>query len=103
MARIKSGDTVMVLSGRERGKSGKVMRVWPQEGHALVERLNLMTHYERRSQQHPSGGIVKRERPLPVSKLALVCGTCRRPARVRWERGPDGSKRRLCRRCQGSI
>jgi large subunit ribosomal protein L24 len=98
MARIKKGDLVTVLSGKDRGKTGKVLRVWPARDRALVERLNLVKHFERRSQQHPSGGVVEREGALALSKLAPVCPKCHRAARVGWS-AAGGDKQRVCRRC----
>ena len=103
MARIKKGDTVAVLSGKDKGKTGKILRVWPQEERALVERLNLLKHFERRSQQQPAGGIVEREGPIALSKLALVCPSCRKPTRVGWRLLPDGAKQRICRKCNGVV
>ncbi len=101
MATIKKGDTVAVLSGKDKGKSGKVLQVWPVQARALVERINLMKHFERRSQQNQAGGIVERESPLPLSKLGLLCGKCKRPSRVGWLMQADGSKQRVCRKCKG--
>ncbi len=117
MAKIRKGDTVAVLTGKDRGKTGKVLRVWPQAGTALVERLNFRKHFERRSQQNPSGGIVEREHALALSKLALMCPKCKKPTRVGWrspERVPqtagrvEGSitrdtKQRVCRRCHEPL
>ena len=103
MARIKKGDTVAILSGKDKGKTGKILRLWPAEDRALVERINLLTHFERKSQQNPSGGIVKREGPMAVSKLALVCPACRKPVRSGWRLSPDGAKQRICRSCNGVL
>ena len=103
MARLKKGDTVAVLSGRDKGKSGKVLRVWPDADVALVERVNVVKHFERKSQQHPSGGIIEREAPLPLSVLAPVCQRCKKPSRVGWTVSADGTKRRICRRCKEVI
>ena len=100
MARVKKGDTVVVLSGKDKGKSGKVLRVWPAEARALVERLNLVKHFERRSQQNQAGGIVEREGALALSKLAIMCPKCRKPSRVGWKLSGDRSKQRVCRECQ---
>ena len=100
MARIKKGDTVVVLSGKDKGKSGKVLKVWPAAERALVERLNLVTHFDRRSQQNQAGGIVERENALALSKLALLCPKCRKPSRVSWKLSADGGKQRTCRECQ---
>ena len=103
MARIKKGDTVFVLSGKDKGKTGKVLKVWPEEERALVERLNLVKHFERRSQQNQAGGIVEREGRLALSKLALLCPKCRRPSRIGWRIATDGGKQRICRRCQDIL
>ena len=100
MARIKTGDTVVVLSGKDRGKSGKVLAVFPARDRALVEHINLVTHFERRSQQHQAGGVVEREGAIAVSKLALLCPKCRRPSRISWSVAGDGGKQRICRRCR---
>ena len=103
MARIKKGDTVVILSGKDKGKSGKVLKVWPEEDRALVERLNLVKHFERRSQQNQAGGIVEREGSLALSKLALLCPKCRKPSRIGWRISTDGGKQRICRRCQEIV
>jgi large subunit ribosomal protein L24 len=103
MARIKKGDTVTVLSGKDRGKSGKVLRVWPERDRALVERLNMLKHFERRSQQNQAGGVIVREGAIALSKLTLMCPKCQRPARVGWATTGTGEKQRICRRCQGSL
>ena len=103
MAKIKKGDTVSVLTGKDKGKSGKVLRVWPEEGQALVERLNLLKHFERRSQQNPSGGVIEREAPMPLAKLAILCPHCHRPSRVGWAITGDGAKQRICRRCKDVV
>ncbi|MBI2094079.1 MAG: 50S ribosomal protein L24 [Candidatus Omnitrophica bacterium] len=103
MARIKKGDTVTVLSGKNKGKTGKILQVWPGEGRALVERLNLSKHYERRSQQNPAGGIVERESPIAISKLALACPKCQKPVRVGYSTSETSGKQRICRSCGGSL
>ena len=103
MARIKKGDTVTVLSGKDRGKTGKILQVWPEQERALVERVNLVKHFERRSQQHPSGGVIEREGALALSKLALWCPKCHKSSRVGWVLSADGTKQRICRRCRDVL
>ena len=103
MTRIKKGDTVAMLSGKDRGKTGKVLRVWPEEGRALVEQLNLVKHFDRRSQQNQAGGIVEREGTVALSKLAPVCPRCRKPCRVGSSTAAGGDKLRICRRCSGDF
>ena len=99
MAKIRKGDTVTVLSGKDKGKSGKVIQVWPDAQRALVERVNLLKHFDRRSQQNPSGGVIEREGALALSKLALLCPKCHKAARVGWDVAKSG-KVRVCRRCK---
>ena len=101
-ARIKKGDTVYVLSGKNKGKTGKVLRVWPVEQAALVERVNLMKHFDRRSQQNQAGGIVERESALPIAKLAIYCPKCQKPSRISFSVSGD-TKQRLCRRCESAV
>ena len=103
MARIKKGDTVTVLNGKDRGKSGKVLQVLPARDRALVERINLVTHFERRSQQHQAGGTVQREGPVALSKLALSCPKCRRPSRTASVVSAQGTKQRVCRGCKDPL
>ena len=103
MARIKKGDTVAILSGKDKGKSGKVLQVWPREERALVERINLVKHFERRSQQNQAGGVIEREGPIVLSKLALACPKCHKPTRVRWSAAGEGKKQRICRHCQEPL
>ncbi len=99
MARIKKGDMVTILSGKDRGKSGKVLSVFPAREQALVERLNLVKHFDRRSRQNQAGGIVEREQPLSLSKLAPVCPKCHKPTRIGWS-DEAGGKHRVCKRCR---
>ncbi|PIQ84507.1 MAG: 50S ribosomal protein L24 [Candidatus Omnitrophica bacterium CG11_big_fil_rev_8_21_14_0_20_63_9] len=103
MAHVKKGDTVVVLSGKDKGKSGKVLQVWPDRERALVERVNLVKHFERKSQQAPAGGIVEREGSLALSKLALMCPRCQKPSRVGWLVSEGGDKQRICRRCKSTV
>jgi large subunit ribosomal protein L24 len=98
LARIKKNDTVMVISGKERGKVGKVLRVLPQENRAIVERLNLVRrHMKPRGPQSP-GGIVEKEAPLHLSNIMPMCEKCNAPVRV-GVRLLDDRKFRSCRRC----
>ena len=104
MARIKKGDSVIVRSGKDRGKTGKVLQVWPTRERALVERINMLKNFDRATQQNQAGGIVEREAAIALSKLALVCPKCRKPSRVAGEPGGEaGGKRRLCRRCREVV
>ncbi|MBI4598301.1 MAG: 50S ribosomal protein L24 [Candidatus Omnitrophica bacterium] len=103
MSRIRKGDTVTVLRGRDKGKRGKILRVFGSADEALVERINLMKHFEQKSQQNPAGGIIEREAPLPLSALAIVCQRCNKPSRIGVRVGADGMKQRVCHRCKEVI
>jgi large subunit ribosomal protein L24 len=97
--KLRKNDTVMVVTGRERGKTGKVLRVLPDRGHVLIERLNLVKrHRKPRGVQSP-GGIVEKEAPLHVSNVMLMCERCNAPVRVGLRRLEDGRPTRVCRRC----
>ncbi len=98
-SRIKKGDTVAVLSGKDRGKQGKVLQVLPEQGKALVERINLMKHFERRTQANQAGGVIEREVPIATAKLALVCPRCSKPTRIGMQVKGD-TKQRVCKKCQ---
>ena len=89
----------MVLSGKDRGKKGKVLQVAPAHQTALVERLNLVKHFERRTQANQAGGLVEREAPLALDKLAVVCPRCGKPTRV-GVKDLNGTRQRSCKHCQ---
>ncbi len=103
MARIRKGDVVSVLSGKDKGKTGKVITILPELDRAVVERINLVKHFERRSQQNPQGGVVEREGTIALSKLTLMCPKCRKPARIGWTVTPAGDKQRVCSRCKDVL
>ena len=99
LARIKKNDSVMVIAGKERGKIGKVLHVFPEENRAVVERLNVVKrHLKPRGPQNP-GGILEKEAPLHLSNLMPMCERCNAPVRVGSRKLDDGSKARVCRRC----
>lgn len=87
---IKKGDTVRVLSGRDRGAEGRVLVVLPEDGKAIVEGVNMVSKHLRPSQKDPEGGIVKREAPIHVCKLMLVDPSTRKPTRVGRQKAEKG-------------
>jgi len=99
LARVKKNDTVMVIAGKEHGKTGKVLRVLPEDNRAVVERLNMVKrHTKPRGPQSP-GGIVEKEASIHLSNLMPMCERCNAPVRVGTRVLQDGSKARFCRRC----
>jgi len=96
---VRKGDTVAVIAGRERGKRGRVLRVFPEGGRVLVEKVNLIKKHQRPTQKLRQGGIIERESPLALSNVLLVCGRCDKPARTGIKTLADGRKIRACKRC----
>ena len=100
---VRKGDTVVVLSGRDRGKQGKVLRVQASKGTAIVERVNFLKKHTRPNpQKNQKGGIVERESPVRLDKLQVVCPSCNEPARLGSHRSDEGAKR-FCRKCNSDI
>jgi large subunit ribosomal protein L24 len=93
--RILTGDTVIVISGKDRGKKGKVMRVLHEEGRVLVEGVNRVKRHTRPTPRDPAGGIVEREQPLHASKVMLVDPTTGKRTRVRFKILENGNKVRV--------
>jgi large subunit ribosomal protein L24 len=101
--RIKKNDTVMIVAGRDRGKTGKVMRVLPARSRVVVERLNLVKrHTKARGAQTP-GGIIEKEAPLHISNVMIFCDRCNAPVRTSVKINADKTKSRVCRRCHEAI
>ncbi|MFC1452518.1 50S ribosomal protein L24 [Verrucomicrobiota bacterium] len=101
-SRVRKNDNVIVVSGVNRGKTGKVVQVLPTSGRALVEGLNLVKKTVRKSQDSPQGGIVEKENPIAVSNLMPFCPDCKRG--VRLVRVKDGDRKvRKCRGCGHSF
>ena len=102
-AKVRKNDTVQVLAGRERGKQGKVIRVIPKEQRVVIEGVNIRKRHTRPRRQGEQGGIVEFPAPLHVSNVAVVCAKCARPARVGFRILADGTKVRVCKRCDELI
>ena len=101
--KIKKGDTVLVVAGRERGKSGKVTRVLPDRGVVFVERLNLVKRHQKPRGAQGGGGILEKESPLDVAKVMYLCGKCNKPVRLGRKALGDGRAVRVCRACGEQI
>jgi large subunit ribosomal protein L24 len=96
---IRKNDSVMIIAGRERGKTGKVLKVIPDERRAVIERVNMVKRHTRARGPQQPGGIVEKEAPIHLSNLMVMCDKCNAPVRVGHKIMPDGKKVRLCRRC----
>jgi len=100
MFKIKKGDTVEVVKGKDRGKKAKVLRVFPEQHKAIVEGINLAKKHKRKTQQDQQGGVVSIEMPLNLSNLMLFCKSCNRRARSGFTILKDATKSRICRHCK---
>ena len=102
-SRIRKNDTVMVIKGRERGKTGKVLRVIPAANRVVVERLNLVKRHSKPKGPQSPGGIVEKEAPLQLANVMLMCERCNAPVRAGIKLAADGAKSRICRRCGEAL
>ncbi|MGH9737107.1 MAG: 50S ribosomal protein L24 [Candidatus Acidiferrales bacterium] len=101
---IRHGDTVKVMSGRSKGKTGKVLGVNPVKGTVTVERANIIKKHTRADpSKNVRGGILDKEGPIHVSNVMLVCPGCGKHTRAGHTTLPDGTKVRLCRRCNQTF
>jgi len=100
---IKKNDLVMVIAGRDKGKTGKVLRVLPESGRATVERLNIVKRHSKPRGAASPGGIVEKEAPMDISNLMFFCERCNAPVRVGYKMAADKSKTRVCRSCHESL
>lgn len=101
--RVKKGDTVRVMSGNDKGKEGKVLKVFPATSRVIVEKINLIKRHSRATQTNPQGGIVEKEAPIHISNVALMCDACTKPTRVGFKEAADGKKVRFCKKCNEVI
>ncbi len=101
--KIKKNDMVLVISGKDRGKKGKVRRSLPKDDRIVVEGLNMIKRHSRARRAARQAGIVELEAPLHVSNVMLLCSKCKKPARVGFRTLEDGRKVRFCRTCQEVI
>jgi large subunit ribosomal protein L24 len=104
MLHVKKNDQVRVIAGKDRGRTGRVLRVFPGKSRAVVENVNTIRRHTRPNpQRNIQGGIVEREAPIHLSNLQVVCPECGRPSRVGYQNLADGRKARVCKRCGGTV
>lgn len=96
---VKKGDTVVVLSGKDKNKKGKVLKVLASEGKVIVENVNMIAKHQKPNKQVQQGGIIHKEAPIYSSKVAVFCPTCGTGRRFRTEILGDGTKVRKCVKC----
>ena len=97
--KIRKDDQVMIMAGKEKGKTGRVSAVIPERGKVLVEKLNMVKRHAKPSQKHRHGGIIEKEAPLAISNVMILCDKCKGPVRIGTKTLDDGKKVRTCRKC----
>ena len=100
--KLRKGDRVRVLSGKDRGKEGEIVRVLPKEGRVIVDGVNTAKKHQKALRATMQAGIIDRDMPLPASSLALICSSCG-PTRVGYRFDERGEKVRVCRKCGGEV
>lgn len=100
--KLKKGDRVKVIAGKDLGKDGVIMRVLPEKNKVIVEGVNVAKKHQRPTRATMQGGIIDKDMPLHVSNVALICGSCG-PTRAGYRFDDAGKKIRVCRKCQGDL
>jgi large subunit ribosomal protein L24 len=100
--KLKKGDRVRVLQGKDRGKVGSVTRVLPRDGKVIVEGVNIAKKHQKPTQRTMQGGIIDKDMPMPASNVALMCPKGH-PTRVGYEFNNEGEKRRVCKKCGADL
>ena len=101
---LKKNDLVVVIQGKDKGKQGKVLKLFPETNRVIVERVNFTKHFVKADRsRNQQGGVMEKEAPIAVSNVMLYCAECGQGVRARTRRLEDGSKIRLCHRCENLI
>jgi large subunit ribosomal protein L24 len=100
---IKKNDTILVVTGKEKGKKGRVISINPTKSKILIERINIIKRHMKPSKKYSQGGIIEKEAPLHISNVMLVCSKCGKPTRIGNTILSDGKKVRVCKKCKEVI
>jgi large subunit ribosomal protein L24 len=101
--RIKKGDTALVITGKNKGKSGRVLSVLSSEGKVVIEGANIVKKHMKPSKKYTQGGIIEKEAPIHISNVMLLCPKCNKPTRIGNMVLDDGRKTRVCKKCKEGI
>ncbi len=101
--RVKKDDKVKVLTGKDKGKIGKVLKVVNKTNRVVVENINVVKVHQKPSQANPQGGIVDKNMPIHVSNLMVMCNSCVKPTRIEMKQLEDGKRVRICKKCNQQI
>ena len=101
--RIKKDDKVKVLTGKDKGKIGKVLKVVKKTNRVIVENINVVKVHQKPTQANPQGGIVEKTMPIQISNLMVMCNSCVKPTRIGMKQLEDGKRVRICKKCNQQI
>ncbi len=101
--RFRSNDNVLIIKGRDRGKQGRIQQVYNSNNKGLVEGVNVVKKHQKPAQGVRQGGIIQKELPIPAANVLLVCTSCSAPTRIGYQFLADGTKARVCRKCEEVI
>lgn len=99
MLHLKKKDKVIILSGKDKGKKGEVLKLIPEKNQVIVSKVNFVRKHSRPNPKSGGGGIIQQEAPLNISKVMLLCAKCNQPTRIMIDYLHDGKKERKCRKC----
>ena len=100
---VKKDDTVAILSGKDKGKTGRILKVMPEKGRVVVENINMVKRHTRPNQKNSEGGIIEKEASLDIAKVQLVCSSCKAAVRTGMRTLDDDSKVRFCKKCNEIV
>ena len=100
---VKKDDQVYVLTGKDAGKTGKIIAAYPSKGRVIVEGVNIATRHVKPKSQHQQGGIIRQEMPIDASNVMLVCPKCKRPSKMGVKVVENGDKVRYCKACEATV
>ena len=96
---FKKDDKVTIIIGEDKGKMGKIVRIFPRKMQVIVEGVNFLKKHSKPTQKSPQGGIIKQEGVLHISNIRLICNKCNKPTAIRRERIKEGKRVRVCKKC----
>jgi large subunit ribosomal protein L24 len=100
--RLKKGDKVIILAGKDKGKVGPIERVFVKTGQIIVSGMNIVKKHTKATKKNPAGGLIEMSRPLPTSRVQLLCPSCNKPTRVGYIK-QGKTKERVCKKCGKAI
>ena len=101
--KLKKGDKVIITAGKDRGRKGKIEKIFPKTNRVLIPGINVYKKHARKQSEKKPGGIIEIVKPLPAANVALYCSKCKKPTRAGYQLDQSGNKTRICRKCQALI